>query len=356
MLGAPCSPCCAAPAAFIGCAMAGWGPSFHCWNTCSQLRILSTAFPNDTWEEITPSGASSAGTIQGQPPFYLPSVASLPSGSSPRWCRTRVMFTETTVSVELRMRQEIRISDGQRPGTNRAAETTIVYSKPRAAFWEDKTAAGVYVFEKTDISSFTSEAVPGWQSLTVSQDDVGSFALVLLAEGVSGPAYSKPWGFPARVQIQSATSATGSFSAEYFNAGNDTPIDFSSAGTLCFNNATIDMISVQAAQTISGVTVSNFIAFIFYGFATDSFKTCSGFAGNSSLISAGCFITQVFWEAFSIDGSVTLSNQGQPKNEGNNRYGPLWKFPGFGGMFSQSDSWCLTNCSNIDSVITVTKL
>ena len=350
MLGGSCSPCCSQPAAHIGLAMNGWGPSFHCWNTCSQLRGLSTDFPDNSWVEITPSGSSSNGTIQGQPPFYRPGVQNLSFGSSPRWCRTRVRFTSTSVEVELRMRQEIQTSSAS------AAETTIVFQKLRASFWEDKTAPGVYVFTKPDAVSFTRESTPGWTSLSVSENDIGSFAVVLLAGSGSGPVYTKPWGFPARVQIQSVTSASGSFSQEYFFAGNNTPIDFSSAGTLCFNNGTLDMISVQAATTMSGATVSAFIAFIFYGFATTSNSNCSGFANVDSAIAAGCFITQVFWEAFSSDGLISLPNQGQPKNGGNNRYGPLWKFPGFGGMFSQGDSWCLTNCSNIDSVITVTKL
>lgn len=353
MLGSSCSPCCAQPAAHIGLAMSGWGPSFHCWNTCSQLRILSTDFPDNSWVEITPSGSSSAGTIQGQPPFYLPHVSNIYSGSSPRWCRTRVRFTSAAVEVELRMRQEIAISDGQMLFSARAAETTIVFQKSRASFWEDKTAPGVYVFAKPDVVSFTRESTPQWTSLSVSENDTGSFAVVLLAGSGSGPVYTKPWGFPARVQIQSVTSASGSFSQEYFFAGNNTPIDFSSAKTLCFNDSTLNVISVQAATFWSGTTTGPFIAFVFYGFASTSQNKCSQLSAE---IVAGCFITPVFWEAFSANGTISIPNQGQPKNEGNNKYGPLWKFPGFGGMFSQSNSWCLTNCSNIDSIITVTKL
>jgi hypothetical protein len=254
------------------------------------------------------------------------------------------------------MRQEILISDGQLLYSDRASETTVIFQKSRASFWEDKTAPGVYVFAKADVLSFTQEATSGWTSLTVSSNDVGSFAVVLLAGTGSVPVYTKPWGFPARVQIQSVTYSSGRYSEEYFHAGNNIPIDFSSAGTLCFNNNTQEVISVEAATTMTGVTVTGFIAFIFYGFATPSNKNCSNVANVSSSIAAGCLITKVFWEAFSSNGSVALSNQGQAKNEGNNRYGPLWKFPGFGGMFTQGDRWCQTNCSNIDSVITVTKL
>lgn len=361
MLGSPCSTCCSRDY-WIGCAMANWSGSFYCWNTCSRINsttnirtINSVSLENfladDQWTTITTQGTNSTNPLQGQPPFYFPYVSDLNIGYGPKWGKTLIKFDPVYVTVEVTLNQGAVYGFGSTI-TGQTWESVVTYRKARAGFWESKYAAGVYKFTNADVFSFSTTA--NFQNLPVVQSEVGDFAIVQLqGDGITGqPVYSKNWDYPVRVQIQSETVSTASASfgtlTAYFAAGANAPYDFSSSSSICANNNTTSVVSVSASKgPTPGTTEPSYLWLGFYGTTSPSFKNCNDLLN----VCAGCFITPVFWDAFSVGGSVTLTNAGQPAL--GNR--PLWPYPGFRGFSQLSAYACTSGCSR-DSVITVTKL
>lgn len=254
--------CCGALAGFVGLTLGGFKNFLHGYNTALSFNRLYQ----------TPNMGPVGPYVDNQPTGLAPAKANYYSNSAlgpachngsdfaffNKICHLPLL-TFTNTEVRLYLKLSVYYADG----STILKTCEVEYRKPRASFWENKYAIGVFLFTPADIFSFVSD------SSRFVESDIGTAAIVQrawpLGQGIS---FLSSLRHPFRIEI-----TTG-------------PADLQ--GTYEFLTPSTQQIgSMRIDGRGAGIVID------------ESYETRLQVA-----------VPTLYWEAFSSGGSLTVSGIG----------------------------------------------